>query len=381
VVGGESRPLAGRSVALFNWRDTKNPEGGGSERYVEAVARGLVARGARVTVFCAAHDAGPADEVVDGVRFVRRGSKLAVYPRAVLALLTRRLGKVDVVVDVQNGLPFFTPLGTRRPVVVLVHHVHREQWPVVYPGLVGRIGWWIESRLSPRLYRRSHYVAVSSATRDELVTLGVDAARIDVVHNGTDRPPHTAVARAATPTLCVVGRLVPHKRIEHAVDVVARLRPEFPDLSLRVVGSGWWEDELRKYAAEQGVGDLVRFLGHVSEEDKHEHVGASWVQLLPSLKEGWGLVIGEAGMHGVPTVAYRSAGGTRESILHGSSGILVDSFEELVAEVRRLLRDPDALAVLGEGAHAMAQTFTWEHAQEAFAHVVQEALARSGPRR
>ena len=45
---------------------------------------------------------------------------------------------------------------------------------------------------------------------------------------------------------------------------------------------------------------------------------------LPSLKEGWGLVVGEAGMHGTPTVAYRCAGGTRESIEDGVSGLLVD---------------------------------------------------------
>jgi glycosyltransferase involved in cell wall biosynthesis len=364
----------GKHVVLFNWRDTKNPEGGGSERYVEAMARGLVDRGARTTVFCATHEAGPADEVVDGVRFVRRGSKLGVYPRALLALLTRRLGRVDVVVDVQNGLPFFTRLGTRRPVVLLVHHVHREQWPVVYPGRAGRIGWWIESRLSPRLYRGCRYVAVSSATRDELVALGVSASDVAVVHNGTEPPPPIAVPRSTEPTLCVVGRLVPHKRVEHAIDVVAVLRAEHPELTLRVVGSGWWEDELRKYAAAKGVADVVQFLGHVSELDKHRHVAESWLQLLPSLKEGWGLVVGEAGMHGVPTIAYRSAGGTQESIADGSSGILVDSFEELVHEVGRLLVHPESLAALGEGAHAMAQTFTWQHAQESFAHVIAESV-------
>ena len=92
------------------------------------------------------------------------------------ALRRGDLGRFDVVVDVQNGLPFFTRLVTRKPVVVLVHHVHREQWPVVYPGLTGRVGWFIERRLAPRLYRRCQYVAVSRATRAELQCLGVDGA-------------------------------------------------------------------------------------------------------------------------------------------------------------------------------------------------------------
>ncbi|RYJ06706.1 MAG: glycosyltransferase family 1 protein, partial [Actinomycetales bacterium] len=98
------------------------------------MAEALAARGHRVTIACAEHDAAPRDEVVNGVRYVRRGTKLHIYLTTPLRLLTRRYGKVDVVVDVQNGLPFFTRLATRGPVVVLVHHVHREQWPVVYPG-------------------------------------------------------------------------------------------------------------------------------------------------------------------------------------------------------------------------------------------------------
>lgn len=123
--------LTGRHVALLSWRDVRNPEGGGAERFLEKMAEGLVARGCRVTIFCAAHTGAPPEETIDGVRYVRRGSKLSVYLHGMLLLLTRRLGRVDVVVDVQNGLPFFTRLVTRKPVIVLVHHVHREQWPVV----------------------------------------------------------------------------------------------------------------------------------------------------------------------------------------------------------------------------------------------------------
>jgi glycosyltransferase involved in cell wall biosynthesis len=367
--------VRGRHVLFLNWRDTANPEGGGSELYVETIARGLVSRGARVTIFCAAHGSAPADEVVEGVRFVRRGTKLSVYLHGLLLLLSRSFGHVDAVVDVQNGLPFFSRLATRKPVVVLVHHVHREQWPVVYPGLTGRVGWWIESRVAPWLYRRSQYVAVSRATRDELVSLGVDNGRVAVVHNGTDPAPPTTAWRAPHPQICVVGRLVPHKRVEHAIDVVRALRAELPALRLVVVGSGWWGDELTKHAADAGVTDLVRFEGHLGEQAKNEVYAESWLLALPSLKEGWGLVIGEAGMHGTPTVAYASAGGTRESVAHEDSGLLVDDAAGFVLAVRRLLLDEGARLRLGEGARRMAATFTWEHAQESFTRVVEEALA------
>src|SRR3954463_15768057 len=100
--GGSPASVRNRHVVFFNWRDTANPEGGGSERYVETMARGLVESGARVTIFCAAPDEAISDEVVDGVRYVRRGDHMAVYLLGLRNLLLRRFGKVDLVVDVQN---------------------------------------------------------------------------------------------------------------------------------------------------------------------------------------------------------------------------------------------------------------------------------------
>jgi glycosyltransferase involved in cell wall biosynthesis len=366
--------LTGRHIVFLSWRDTQNPEGGGAERYLEKMAAGFVERGCRVTIFCAAHAAAPPDEVVDGIRFVRRGSKLSVYPHGMRALARGEFGPVDLVVDVQNGLPFFSRLVTRKPVIVLVHHVHREQWPVVYSGPIARVGWWIERRLAPWLYRNCQYVAVSRATRTELCQLGVRGPRVAVVHNGTDPVVHVDPGKAEQPTVSVVGRLVPHKQVEHAIDAVLALRAAHPDLRLHVVGSGWWEGNLHAYAEEHGAGDSVVFHGHVDEEHKHEIYERSWLLLVPSLKEGWGLVIGEAGMHSTPAVAYRSAGGTRESIADRVSGLLVDNPAEFTAAVEALLEDHGRRTALGVGALKMSHEFTWPHAQQAFALVALAVL-------
>lgn len=367
-------PLEGRHVAMFSWRDTMNPEAGGAESYLHQMAVGLVAQGARVTIVTAAYAGAPADEVVDGIRYVRRGGKLTVYLWGMLLLLLRRLGRVDVVVDVQNGLPFFTRLVTRKPVVVLVHHVHREQWPVVYPGLAGRIGWCVESRLAPRLYRRDQYVTVSRATRAELIALGVDAARIAIVHNGADPALAATPARTTYPSACVVGRLVPHKRVELAIAATAALRTEHPDLRLTIVGSGWWEDELRAYVRAVGAEDMVELVGFVDERTKQEIYERSWVMALPSLKEGWGLVVTEAAQHGTPTVAFRSAGGTTESVRDGDSGLLVDSYPEFVGALRLVLGDEVRRKELSEGARWLAGLHTWAQSQLNFAVVTGAAI-------
>src|SRR5690349_21759904 len=90
------------SILLVNWRDTRHPEGGGSERYVERIAEGLARLGYRVAIQCADHNRAPSGDWVAGVRFRRRGNKFTVYLHALLAILR---SDADVIVDVQNGMP------------------------------------------------------------------------------------------------------------------------------------------------------------------------------------------------------------------------------------------------------------------------------------
>jgi glycosyltransferase involved in cell wall biosynthesis len=363
-------------VLFVNWRDVTHPEGGGSERYVHHMAEGLAAAGLDVSLFCAAHGRAPAEETLRGVRIVRRGGRLSVYPRALLYVLRHR---PRLVVDVQNGLPFGSTLVTRRPVVVLVHHVHREQWPIVFGRLGGAIGWWVESVLAPRLYRRSRYVTVSTATAEELGGLGVAAERLSVIRNGTEPVPPSFVPPSAEPRLAVLGRLVPHKRVEHAIEVVARLRDRWPGLRLSVVGEGWWEEELRAHAEKFGVAGIVDFHGYLDEQRKHEELARSWVHLCPSVKEGWGLVVTEAGAHRVPTVGYRSAGGLRESVVDGRTGVLVDDLDEMTEAVDRLLADPAARGRMGAAAADHAAAYNWPASVSGFAGVLSAAVRGSVP--
>ncbi|CAN5145869.1 glycosyltransferase family 4 protein [soil metagenome] len=375
--GTPARPL---DVVLLNWRDSTHPEGGGAEVYAETVAAGLAARGHRITLFCADHGGAPRDEVRDGYRVVRRGSRTSVYLRAALRGLRGGFGRPDFIVDVQNGMPFLARSWSRSPVVVLVHHVHREQWGVVFGPLVARVGWAVESRLAPRLHRRTPHVAVSGVTRDELAELGLPRSAITVVHNGTARPLHTEVARTAHPSIVVLGRLVPHKRVEIALAAVARLAEVLPDLRLTVVGQGWWEPHLRAEAARLGVTDRVDFLGHVDDTVKARVLAESWLLAVPSLKEGWGLAVVEAASHGTPAVAFHGAGGLAESIVDGVTGRLVDgtslgSPHQAFAEVLAgLLDDAATRAWMGRHARAHAGQFTWERTVERFEQVLEQAV-------
>lgn len=360
-------------VAFLTWRDSTHPDGGGSEVFVEQVARGLVRRGHDVTVLCARHGDAPATEDLDGVRLVRTGGRLTVYPRGLWWLLRHR--RTDVVVDVINGLPFGTPLVRRRGVVALVHHVHQRQWQIIYPGLWGRLGWFVESRLTPALYRGRPHLTVSEASRRDLVALGIPAGSVTVARNGLASTP-AGVTRSATPRLVVLARLVPHKQIEHAVAVVAALRTEHPDLHLDVVGDGWWREELEADVRDRGVGDRVTFHGHVPDDARDRLLARAWLALLPSVKEGWGLAVLEAAAQRTATVAYRDAGGVTESVVDGVTGLLVEDLTEMTDAVRRVLADPSQRDRLGDAAAERAREFDWSVTTGVVEDVLSRAVAR-----
>jgi glycosyltransferase involved in cell wall biosynthesis len=361
-------------IAFLTWRDTTHPDGGGSEVFVESVGRELARMGHDVTLVCARHPGSAAHEVRDGVRLHRMGGRLTVYLRG-LAWLARHRRSVDVVVDVVNGLPFASPLVRRRGVVALVHHVHAEQWRIIYPGAAGRVGWFVESRVVPLLYRGRPFLTVSDASARDLAAIGVDPATITVVRNGSAAvPPAVPAPKLHTPRLVVLSRLVPHKQIEHAFVVLQRLAADIPDLHLDVVGDGWWRDELVASATELGVRDRVTFHGHVSDERRDELIGQAWLMVMPSVKEGWCLAITEAGAQGTPSVAYASAGGVTESIHDGETGRLVSDLDELVATVRDLLGDEPTRNAMAVAAQALARGLTWEEC----ARRADEVLRSSG---
>ncbi len=377
-MGSEAAPC--RRIVFLVWRDTAHPEGGGSEVYVEHMARWLAERGHDVTIHCAAHANAPRDELRQGIRFHRRGGWLSVYPRGLAYLLSRAGRRADIVVDVHNGIPFAAPLVRRRNVHVLVHHVHREQWQIIYPGLRGRLGWWLESRLAPLLYRHRPYITVSESSKRDLAGLGIDPERISVVCNGIDVPhPSRLQARSLTPRICVLGRLVPHKQVEHALQVLAQLSPTMPELRLDVVGDGWWADELTGVAERLGVRDRVTFHGFLPEPERDALLDASWLMLAPSIKEGWGIAIMEAAARSVPALAYSFAGGVTESIVDGETGVLVADLAELAEQCRTLLLDTETRLTMGKKARERAQSFDWQRSAEAFERLLMDQEAQRLP--
>ena len=337
-----------REVLLLCWRDTGHPQGGGSERYLEQVGAGLAERGIKVTLRTATYPGRPAR----GGRRRRpdqpRRWTAERVPPALGAIAAGRLGSRTARTDAprrggrhpeRHPLLLESVVSARRS-RVLVHHCHREQWPVAGELMAGSAGG------SSRGCRRactgdSQYLTVSLPSADELVDLGVERERIAVVRNGADALPvgvdaGERITRTAHPTVCVLSRLVPHKQIEDALDAVAALRLTHSRTASRrhrrwLVGA----EPARTRRTSWVSTTPSRSTGTCAEERKHELLARSWVHLMPSRKEGWGLAVIEAAQHGVPTVGYRSSKGLTDSIVDGVTGLLVGGSADDDATDRR----------------------------------------------
>ena len=169
-----------------------------------------------MTLLAGAPVAGRAYDVV------ATGGRFSQYVRTPWTFLRRQRG-TDVVVDVENGVPFFAPLWRRGPVVCLVHHVHHDQWHLYFPRPVARIGRFLEVSVMPLIYRRCLFVAVSPSTASDLARIGVAEERIRTVVMGTEEV--AAGAESETPTFLALGRLVPHKRVDLLLEIWERVRP------------------------------------------------------------------------------------------------------------------------------------------------------------
>ena len=94
----------------------------------------------------------------------------------------------DLLVDTENGLPYFSPLWRSKPILACVYHVHSEQWGQRFPPPLATVGRFAEAKIMPLVYRRVPFVAISSSTASALEDIGIERNRIHVLHSGVDSP-------------------------------------------------------------------------------------------------------------------------------------------------------------------------------------------------
>ena len=341
---------------------------GGAERWYRNLAERLAGEGHDVTYLTLRQwERGEPHEVA-GVRVRIAGPRLSLYAggrrriapplvfgAGVLAHLLRHGRSYDVVHTA--SFPYFSLLAAgllRRPsryrLVVDWHELWSGDYWREYLGSVGgRIGEAVQA-LCLRVPQRAFTLAQSTAQR--LRAAGVHGD-VEVLTGLQEEAPATVAPHAAQPVVVFAGRHIPEKRVPALVRGFAALHERAPELRLVVFGDGPDRPEVLALIESEGLGDVASAPGFVAREELEARLASALCMVLPSRREGYGLVVVEASARGVPSVVIADPdNAATELVDEGENGFVAASAEpQDIADA--------ILRVRAAGAPLRASTAAW----------------------
>ena len=366
-------------ILVLNWLDPENPQAGGAEVHFHEIFRRLVAWGHSVTLLCSAWRGCERRTALDGIEVHRVGGRYTLSLVAPVYFKRQlRAERFDVVVEDLNKVPFFSPFwGVGAPVALIVHHLFGTT-AFQEASLPVAVATWLMELPMPKVFRSVPTVAVSESTAVDLARRGMPRSGIQIVPNGVDLEVLSTPApeeRFSEPTLLYLGRLKRYKRIDLLLRAVASLVGRGTPCRLLVAGRGDDRPRLEALTESLGLEQHVEFLDFVSDVEKRELLRRCWINLLTSVKEGWGISNLEAAACGTPTIAS-DVPGLRDSVVDGRTGFLVPhgDVEILSRRIEELLEDGEKRARFGRGARSFAEGFDWDASARAMEHFLEEQV-------
>jgi glycosyltransferase involved in cell wall biosynthesis len=374
----KSAHLVNRSfkILVINWQDITNPLGGGAEVHFHEIFKRLAQRGHKVTLLCCRYPGAAEEEVIDGIKIIRRGSRglFNFYVPVALRRLIKR-EKPDIVFDDINKIPFFTPLFVREPLVAIVHHFFGKSIFLEAPFIPASYV-YVAEKLVPRIYRHTDFAVVSESSKQELVGSGIRSS-ITLLPNAVDKKMYFSdkSLKSGTPLIGYLGRLKKYKCVDHVLLAMKHVLQQIPQAELLIIGDGDDRRRLERLVQMQGMEKAITFTGQVSHDKKVALLNKVWLTINPSPKEGWGLTVIEANACGCPVVAADSPG-LRDSIMHDRTGLLYPfgDTEVLAENIISLVNYKERRDFFSTQAILWAQKFDWEKSADKAVEIIEKKL-------
>jgi len=270
----------------------------------------------------------PMQLYVDG----RRSIKEAIYFAG--KLLPKLMKESFDVIDCQEFpyFPCFTAkvhsLFRRTPLVITWHEIWDKYW-FEYLGKKGLFGWIVE-RLTAKLISKN--IAVSERTKKDLESLGVK--NVKVIHNGIDFKKIKSVKPSEEESdIVFAGRLIKEKNVDVLIKAISLIKREISDIKCIIIGDGPEKEKLMKLAKELRVENNVKFVGFLeNHNDVIAYMKSSKVFVLPSTREGFGIVALEANACGLPVVTVNHGRNAACDFVNGENGFVCELSAEDIAE-------------------------------------------------
>ena len=366
-----------RNVDVVAWRDFDDPEAGGSELHAHRILSNWADAGININMTTSTVPGAPPFIRRGGYRVTRRVGRYSIFPRTMISGVLGRLGRGDGLVEIWNGMPFFSPLWARCPRVIFLHHVHAEMWRMVLPTGLAQVGFAVEHSVAPPVYQRSRIITLSTSSRTEIVEqLGIPEANVSVSPPGVEPQFSPGPNRSAVPLVVAVGRLVPVKRFDLLIAALVELKKQVPALRAVIAGEGYERESLEQLVSRGHAESWLSLPGYLDQAELVDLYRSAWVLASSSLREGWGMTVTEAAACSTPSVVSRISG-HMDAVVEGKTGFLFNDPTEMVESLRLVLTDDNLRNELGIGALHHAKQFSWEEAaRRALALLAVEALKR-----
>jgi len=343
-------------ILILNWRDIKHPQAGGSELYFHEMAKQWIIQGHSVSWIAGGWEGCEKNIVIDGINVTRVGGKFTVYLFAPFEYLKLK-EKPDVIVDVSNGIPYFSPFFSRKRNILHIHHCHKQVWFKEMPFPLALFGRFLESVIVPFTYLNSKVITVSKSSAENIKKDGWFSRLYQtpvIVNPAFDRVKYTSHEKEDRPTILFLNRIKKYKGIKTFIDV-AKLLPEY---NFWVAGEGDYFDEMKEYSKDM---KNLKFFGKVSSEKKSELMQKAWIFANPSFKEGWGIVNIEANWFGTPVVGS-NVGGIKDSVIDGKTGLLFEygNIHDFAVKIKKIIENPSLRNEMEFNAKEWANSFSWD---------------------
>jgi glycosyltransferase involved in cell wall biosynthesis len=366
--------IQGKRILFLNWKDIYNPSSGGAEVFTDAIASHL-AKNNDVFFITSKFPDAKRIEKIHGYTVIRNGSQMSCILYAFFEFLKlSRKKKFDIILDQAHGIPFFSIFYPGNiKIITIIHEVAGGLWSEFLPAWLGRIidNIWIS------IYHSCMWLTVSESTKKELETYGIPKSRIHITPNFTDITLAHLPKKALHPTLLVLGRIVPVKQIEHAITAFQIAKQTIPDLQLIIAGktSKQYAEYYNKIKALSAKDCAIIIKINISEQEKIHLLSQSHLLLLPSKKEGYGIVILEAAACGTPTIGY-NVPGVQDAIIHNKTGLLAmpNDYNGLATHCIPLLTNLAIYKNMQQFAYEHSYTQTRKHTYSCFDTALQSIL-------
>ena len=320
---------------------------GGAEVRNYSLAKRLIEQGHEVHLYGVKLWKGPAVIKKDGIfihgicryqqKYNFKGNRSIFEPIKFSFYVFKSLIKEKFDIIDCSAFPYFPAFSCKlysilrsTPLVIIWHEVWRDYW-YDYLGWRGIFGVIIEKIVSKLT---KNIISVSNKTKNNLVKLGVNRKNISVVNNWVDIKEIKVIAKSKVKSeIIYAGRLMKHKNIDVLIKSVYLAKKEFPDIKTVIIGNGPEKAKLKALTRMLGLEKNIEFMDFMLKEEVYGFMKSSKLFVLPSILEGFGIIVIEANACGLPLITVKhERNASADLIKDYDNGFVCNLSEQNIAE-------------------------------------------------